>query len=354
MSNPTVDRIRRDLRGLAAPEPPPDLLEKIMASRGSGIRVVLPRERRDYTPWILGALAAAAAAALVINLRGRGRPPAPAEIDYQDIAAALSFVPRAALAQQTGPPRTPRYALVDGLDESRAHAGTWTYETCTTTDDVLTQCGSRLTIVVREAQRAEQPAWLMIQRLAFLSGWSSTKDTIYVPPDTTYFARQTFRPIYWAMTGERIRAVRRFTPDSLREAVDITGPHPRSWRASARLPGAADAPLVLRWARFDIALLLQVLPLARGWQGSVYSVGLIGRAPASSPFPVLDFRVVGSDRVNVPAGRFDCWKVEMQMGDETVMTLWASKDRGWLIKSTQGEPDWQTESTLISATPPEP
>jgi hypothetical protein len=354
MSNPTVDRIRRDLRGLAAPEPPPDLLEKIMASRGSGIRVVLPRERRDYTPWTLGALAAAAAAALVINLRGRGRPPAPAEIDYQDIAAALSFVPRAALAQQTGPPRTPRYDLVDGLDASRAHAGTWTYETCTTTDDVLTQCGSRLTIVVREAQRAEQPAWLMIQRLAFLSGWSSTKDTIYVPPDTTYFARQTLRPIYWAMTGERIRAVRRFTPDSLREAVDITGPHPRSWHSSAKLPGAAHDPLVLRWARFDVALLLQTLPLDRGWQGSVYSVGLIGRVPGASPFAPLDFRVVGSERINVPAGRFDCWKVEVQIGDETVMTLWASKDRGWLVKTRQGEPDWRTETTLVSTTPPEP
>src|ERR1700756_11758 len=62
MSKPTVDRIRRDLRGLAAPEPPPDLLEKILASRGSGIRVVLPRARRDYTRWILAAFAAAAAA----------------------------------------------------------------------------------------------------------------------------------------------------------------------------------------------------------------------------------------------------------------------------------------------------
>ena len=81
MSNRTADRIRRDLRGLAAPEPPPDLFEKIMASRESGIRVDLPRVRRDYMPWILAAFAAAAAAVLVINPRGRERPPAHAEID---------------------------------------------------------------------------------------------------------------------------------------------------------------------------------------------------------------------------------------------------------------------------------
>jgi hypothetical protein len=354
MSNRTVDRIRRDLRGLAAPEPPPDLFEKIMASRESGVRVDLPPVRRDYMPWILAAFAAAAAAVLVINPRGRERPPAHAEIDYQDIAAALSFVPRAALAQQTGPPRTPRYDLVHHLDGSRAHAGTWTYDICTTTDDVLTTCGTRLTRTVREAERAAQPAWVMIQRVAYVRGWSSTNDTIYVPPDTTYFARQTLRPLSWSLTGDRIHVVRQFAPDSVHEAVDVTGPHPRSWHSSAKLPGASDDPLVLRWARFDVALLLQALPLARGWQGSVYSVGLIGRVPGASPFAPLDFRVVGSERINVPAGRFDCWRVEVQSGDETVMTLWTSKDRGWLIKTKQGKPDWRTESTLLSATPPAP
>lgn len=354
MRQEMVDELQRRLRELPAPEAPSHLLARILKSRSAGTRVELPRPRRTPAPWLIGALAAAAALALVINVRSGERSTAGAETDYEDVAAALSLVPRAALAQQTGPPRTPRYDLVHDLDASRAHAGTWTYETCTTTDDVLTQCRSRLTIIVREAQRAEQPAWLMIQRLAFVRGWSSTSDTIYVPPDTTYFARQTLRPTYWAMTGERIHVVRDFTRDSVHEAVDITGPHLRSWRASAKLPGAADQPLVLRWARFDVALLLQVLPLARGWRGSVYSVGLMDPVLSASPFPPLDLRVVGSERIDVPAGRFDCWKVEMRLDDETAMTLWASKDRGWLIKTEGGEPDWRTESTLISATPPEP
>ena len=354
MNRASLETVRRELQGLVPPEPPPGLLQRILESRAGGVRVALPRVGRDSTRWLVGALAAAAVLALVLNTAGHNGPPMGADIDYREIAEALSFSPRAAMAQQAGPPRTPRYDLVHHLDGSQAHVGTWTYETCTTTDDVLSKCGSRLTIIVREVQRAEQPSWLMIQRLAYVRGWSSTNDTIYVPPDTTYFARQTLRPLYWAMTGERIRTVRDFTPDSLREAVDITGPHPRSWRASARLPGSADAPLVLRWARFDVALLLQVLPLARGWRGSVYSVGLIGRIPGASPFPPLDFRVVGSERIEVPAGRFDCWKVEMRIGDETAMTLWASKDGGWLIKTKQGERDWQTELTLVSATPPTP
>jgi hypothetical protein len=126
------------------------------------------------------------------------------------------------------------------------------------------------------------------------------------------------------------------------------------WTTAVRLPGEPDEPLVLRWARFAVALLLQALPLAAGWRDSAYSVGLIGRAPASSPFSVLDFRVVGSGRVNPPAGRFDCWKVEMRISDQWAITLWASKDRGWLVKTRQGEPDWRTETTLLSTTPPAP
>ena len=354
MSRATLETLRRELQGLASSEAPPGLLQRILDSRAAGVRVALPRTERDHTRWIIAALAAAAVLALVINIRTGERSPAGAETDYGDIAAALSFLPRAAMAQQAGPARTPRYDLVHHLDGSRAHAGTWTYETCTTTDDVLTKCGSRLRITVHEGQRAEQPVWVMIQRVAFVRGWSSTNDTIYVPPDTTYFARQTLRPLSWSLTGDRIHVVRQFTPDSVHEAVDITGPHPRSWHSSAKLPGAADDPLVVRWARFDVPLLLQALPLARGWQGSVYSVGLIGRVPGASPFAPLDFRVVGSERINVPAGRFDCWRVEVQSGDETVMTLWTSKDRGWLIKTKQGEPDWRTESTLLSATPPAP
>lgn len=354
MNEATLEIIRRELRRLVPREPPPGLLQRILDSRAAGVQVALPRLSRDYTRWLVGALAAAAALALIINTHGREWSPSSAETDYGDIAAALSFLPRAAMAQQAGPTRNPRYDLVHHLDGSRAHAGTWTYETCTTTDDVLTKCGSRLTITVREAPRAEQPAWMMIQRVAFARDWSSTNDTIYVPPDTTYLARQTLRPLSWSLTGDRIHVVRQFTPDSIHEAVDITGSHPRSWHSSAKLPGAADDPLVLRWARVDIAPLLQVLPLGRGWRGSVYSVGLIGRVPSTSPFPPLDLRVVRSERIEVPAGRFDCWRVEMRIGDETVMTLWASKDRGWLIKTKQGERDWQTESTLISAIPPAP
>jgi len=355
MSNATVDAIRLGLRSLAAPEPQPQLLARILESRAAGIRVALPLARRGYRKWIVGALAAAATVVLVMSNGGRARPPVRTGIDYQDLAAALSFWPQAAIAQQLGPPRLPRYDLVRHLDAARVvHAGAWTYDICATIDDELTKCRSRLTIELREAQRGQRPAWLMIQRVAMVRDWSLRPDTIHVPPDTTYFARETLRPIAWSIVGDRIRVERNFSFDSVHETLDITGPDPRSWRARGRLPGAADAPLVLRWARYDVVPLLQALPLAPGWRGSVYSVGLIGPVPRGSPFSPLDMRVVGRDRIDVPAGRFDCWKIELRMGDETVAMLWASKDRCWLIKATQGTRERRTESTLVSATPPAP
>jgi hypothetical protein len=172
--------------------------------------------------------------------------------------------------------------------------------------------------------------------------------------DTTYFELASVRPIYAAMGGVQFRLVRRFTRDSVREALDIGGAHPRSWRARASIPGAPDAPLVLRWARVDLTLLLQVLPLGRGWRGSVYSVRLAGPDPSKTGFAPIDLRVVGSGRIEVPAGRFDCWKLELRDGQESVLTLWVSKDRGWLVKTEPRASDWRTESDLVSATPRAP
>src|SRR5690348_1523949 len=159
------DAIQRRLRALSAPGPPPHLLNRILESRDSGVRVPLPRRRRDAGRWIVGAAAAAAVLAFVMNIRNRERPPATAAAAYQDVAAALSFWPRAAMAQQPGPPRAPRYELVRDLDADRTvHAGTWTYDVCTIIDDALTKCRSRLTVEVRESEREHRPAWLMIQR----------------------------------------------------------------------------------------------------------------------------------------------------------------------------------------------
>jgi hypothetical protein len=354
MTDNPFDALRRALRGLAAPEQPPELLERILQSRAAGVRVSLPRAGRRAARWIWGSLAAAAALAIVISTRDDGRAPPDTGSPYSDIAATLPFWPPDALAQDAGPPHAPRYEPVR-LEVGRAHAGTWTYRTCTIFDEGQPMCRGRFTIMVREAKWHGRFTWLVSRRQETVR--DGARSTVRTPLDTAYFARATLRPIYAAMGGDHFRLVRWFSGDSVREALDIGGAHPRRWRAAAQIPGARDAPVVLRWSYWvDLAPLLQVLPLERGWRGSVYAVRLVGPDSGKAPFVPLDLRVVGSGRIEVPAGRFDCWKVEVREGNETerLLTLWVSKDRGWLVKEGKRGTDGRSETALLSATPPTP
>jgi len=340
-----------ELRRIPAPEPSKDLLGRILASRAAGVRVVLPEDRSATSrrSALLLLTAAAAALVLVMSTRGGDRRPVDTENEFPDITAGLSFWPPDAMAQEPGPPRRPHYQPVRSLQFARAHGGTWTYRTCTVFDDVLTNCRGRLTITVADARWEGHAAWLVSQQQKSVRDRSP--DTLRTPPDSTYFEASTLRPIYAAQGGVKFRLVRRFTGDTVREALDIGGTAPRSWRSSAAIPGAQDAPIVLRWARVDLTLLLQVLPLDRWWRGSVYSVGLVGPDPSKTGFAPVDLRVVGSGRIEVPAGRFECWKVELRESPESMLTLWVSKDHGWLVKTEQRGWDWRAESALVSATP---
>ena len=339
-----------ELRKIPAPAPSRDLLERILASRAAGVRVVLPEDRPATSRRAALLLTAAAAAVvLVMSTRGGNRRPVDPENGYQNNAAGLPFWPADAMAQEAGPPRRPRYEPVKSLRVARAQGGTWTYRTCTVFDDIVTNCRGRLTITVADARWEGHAAWLVSQQQKSVRDRSP--DTLRTPPDSTYFEASTLRPIYAAQGGVKFRLVRRFTGDTVREALDIGGTAPRSWRSSAAIPGAQDAPIVLRWARVDLTLLLQVLPLDRWWRGSVYSVGIVGPDPSKTGFAPVDLRVVGSGRIEVPAGRFECWKVELRESPESMLTLWVSKDHGWLVKTEQRGWDWRAESALVSATP---
>ena len=48
----------------------------------------------------------------------------------------------------------------------------------------------------------------------------------------------------------------------------------------------------------------------------------------------MDVRVRGTDQVNVPAGSFDCWRVDVEthLWNAGRETWWVSRDNGWLIK----------------------
>jgi len=361
MRHEVVDELQRRLRELPAPEAPSHLLAKILKSRSAGPRVKLPRLRRTPAPWLIGALAAAAVLALVMNPRSHEPLAMFNESDYRDIANALAIWPPEALAQEAASHRPPSYRLVRDLRGASVQGGRWTYRICRDfDDDVLTaqsKCRERLTVSVTKAAWGGRPAWLVAQQGSWRGDARNHWDTTVTrrsPIDTTYVDVETLRPFYYTIVGDRFRLVHRFTWDTVHEALDIGGAHPRSWRVHAEIPGAVDAPLVLRWRWFNVALLFQALPLDPSWRASVYFVGLVSRNPSKAQIDPLDLRVARSERVEVPAGTFDCWKVVARERNDVSITFWASKAGGWLVKMEERGPDWRSERTLVAASLPAP
>ena len=99
---------KEDLRALPAPEPPDELLSRILASRAAGVRVVLLGERPTVSRRVaLLLIAAAAAVVLMMSTRGGGPRPVDRNNGYQDISATLPFWPPDAMAQEARPAHPP-------------------------------------------------------------------------------------------------------------------------------------------------------------------------------------------------------------------------------------------------------
>src|SRR6266403_1688594 len=114
---------RDELRKIPAPEPSKDLLERILASRAAGVRVVLPEDRSATSRRAALLLTAAAAAVvLVVCIRGGDQRPVGPEKWFQGDVTGLSHWPPDAMAQKAGPPRRPRYEAELILRLGRAQA----------------------------------------------------------------------------------------------------------------------------------------------------------------------------------------------------------------------------------------
>src|SRR2546425_7735466 len=98
-----------ELRNIPAPDPPKDLLERILASRAAGVRVVLPQDRSTVSrrAALLFLTAAAAAVVLVMRARSGDQRPVGTENEFPDITAGLSFLPPGAGAQGPWTPPPP-------------------------------------------------------------------------------------------------------------------------------------------------------------------------------------------------------------------------------------------------------
>jgi len=337
-----------ELRKLPVPDPPDELLARILASRAAGARVLLPQVttasgQARYVRYAAAVAMLVAFGWLVSStvkpspMRHAGGPP----IWSLD---GMPLFPTMVLAQeQRVRDVRPRYALITTTVPSAVRAGRWTYEARWITDGVFTSSQGQRTIARAASVHDGKPVWFMTE---------SGRDTVLVD-------QASLRPLRYVRPMRRHLLIQEFGRDSMVEWFHGGAPpNERHFQGSAALPGPAGSPLLVAWSS-SIDALVQALPLARGWQGSVYSINWLvysDRVPAFTP---LDLRVTGSDRITVPAGTFDCWKLEVRDGVQKAL-VWVSKDRGWIVMrqrtSSDESGEWRIEARLatVDTTPPAP
>ena len=358
---------RLDLEGrlqvLAAtrltPAADPAVLARALAARAAGRRVELPvhpAPRRISMQWLLIGGVAAGLGALALSQRELHAPARSAQDSTAEHAlpspADLSadwFLPAAALAQSPGPVAT------TNTDGSRLRAGTWTYA-------VRSRWGvsipplSVTEITLAQTTFEDQNAWLLIQRQLRapdslpIAEWDGHTPAESLPPeawrwrkvsnlpqafagsaDTVWLAGADLLPLARVAAREGYRREERYHEDHA--TVSITTGSFTETRSIGRLEvePVQAAGLMLRQ---DVLLAqLQGLPLTRDYRGTVNGVALGWQE--TYLITAVDLAVTGEERVTVPAGTFDCWRV--QVGPmEGLVTLWVAKDGQWLVRQATG------------------
>jgi len=349
-----TDELRAALRQLPASEPRAELLERILESHAAGTRLALPTGDSVPLSWAV----AATVAALLLSAwlfwpsnpaihesRRLSRDP------FTDLIRGTMIWPSAGVAQESQKEiPLPRYPLIlsDSLDLSRLAAGVWTYRSETTTDDVFTDSahagGDRIRLT--RATYAGRPAWMVNTARRFGgAGWTQYEDT-------TYLDAASLRPRHAEASGRKLRFEQAFTDDSVHESITRTGPMANSWRGAIAFPFPRNALFFNHWSPDRLSVLAPALPMSRTWRRSLYQVAFISWGWARNVAP-LDLRVVGMERVTVPAGSFDCWRVEVEihLWQAERMTMWVSRDKGWVVKQQSSGSDYVVNRVLESFEP---
>lgn len=343
--------MREQLRNLAAPEPSADLLGRILRSRAAGVRTALPVGNPSVRA---GAIIGTLVVVVLTGFFWIWRTPirsAPASVSYGDpldlVLGGTMLWPSAGAAQETRTERPqPRYPVIlsDSLDISRLTPGAWMYRSETTTDGVFTDSSGGDRIRLMRSTLDAQPAWMVNTARRHRS-----LDWRY--DDTTYLDAATLRPLRTVYSGYngRTRFEQTFSADSGKEAIDRTGPTAKSWRGSIALPFGRTALFLNDWTMHRLAVLSPAFHMSREWRGSLYQVALISWGGARS-VTTVDLRVLGSERITVPAGTFDCWRVEVfiHLWEPERLLIWVSRDKGWVIKQQTRWSDFVVNRVLES------
>jgi hypothetical protein len=337
------EAIAPELRGIEPPEPSPELWSKIEASRAAGARNILPHvdvggRSTSVRRWAI----AAAVTTVSIGALGlwiRQQTARRSDADALQVVSEL-FSANVAFAESraVGPGAPP-------LDFSRAatmrprrlvYRRTW--RRGKTVDSVTG------VLRITAAEQGGTPAWLFVTTD---SGVRDGRPTHQV--DTLVLRRTDLRLLrHTAMVEpylryDHIMIRQQYTGDSVLGhmnafGADATG----AGRPIARRLESTWAPYIDDQAA---PILLSATRLHERWTASASLMGWAVRD--GDVFYPFEMRVVGSDRIHVPSGSFDCWRITIRLSGQQV-TMWARKSDGLGIRVLETRPGLVRENILIS------
>jgi hypothetical protein len=340
----------------ALPEPPNTLLEGILSRRATGDRVLLPAfpaapARRG---WRIAALVAAGAAViLAVALLPAGQVGSDQANMGEEAcmsgmrSAFYTLVLGAGLACADSP--TPfelpdsAYQPVTSLAADRVMAGTYVYESAMWTDGLVSSPQARESYTLSPVDRDGVPVWE--ERRTFEYRYVSGQ----------YVRRQTSEAWFERATLDGLRYVGYWDDGRPWMDVEVVGDSIiQQWqgratgrtRRSARVRGGPVA--YLGWSDAQQFAVIVSLPLADGWAGQIDGV---------------PFAVVGREEITVPAGTFQCWRLE---SPETRLSrtgpgrtrvvripvrMWVAVDQPLVVKHEYGAIPNRRETVLVSFEP---
>ena len=317
--------LARSLRTVSEAAPPASIIEHVIAERASGARAILPNvdqvargRRRRPIVWVVGAAAAAAALfiapALRYSLRGRDVAPVSADTGFAPEYFGTFLSETEAFAAQPAPTafELPAVSLT-GAHFRPMRLG---YVRRLTLHDGTTLTLGRGSLEITSARVEDRDAWRIVQlwRLA---------DTVQT--ETLHVDRASLR-----LLGRVIRVApyRRYRGITIRQR--LRGDSLVGWmntddglgRPIARHLVPAFAPYVSD-AMAPVALL--GAPLTRTWKGELSLLGWAVRS--NDVFAPVTLAVDGEERITVPAGTFDCWRIALGVFGQR-KTYWVRKSDG--------------------------
>lgn len=316
-----ADAIRPELRAMPTPEPSPELLARILASRTDQARVILPDVTAPHPgvsrrAIVVAAIAAAILLVLVPSIRRTSA------VGDDVIASSMFFVSEAFASSLNNAERTGLSPVAFTRPGAiHALALEFSRRVRDTAGRLVSQSTDSLAVAVADVSGT--PAWQITSRVRDVAGTQPRVET-----ETLYVARADLRMLQRAVhvspysRFERINIQQRFHGDSLTGRMTTDGPSIWLGRAIARVLGPEDGPY-LTGAFAPIALMSA--PISSTWSGSA---SLLGWAVIPRDiFVPIELRVEGEERLTVPAGTFDCWRISIQLGGGAI-SYWVRQSDG--------------------------